>query len=487
MFNQAHQGPNTHHNQPRILYFISRNNGTIVPLVPADELPFNIRLADVPRVMTFDQTCGMQHVGTAPYTGLTFKLEHGTSTMMHRSSSNPDPSHSRSTGFTTNRFRAPDALALQALATPSATGEPMFPLPQRRVSAHELASSWRKAPTSQPVDKTQDVIDAIVSTQSGAETAARIGYQSRTNVIQAPSGNIPDPDKKEYCTYWLRTGECAFTQQGCLYKHEMPATLEKLQELGFRRWPEWWQKVHQQVRLDAGGDRMMTAPAVKPAVWLKHRKASESSSDGDESESGDEQAVQKDEIKNVTKPASGKGTGNDSSCFSNVQQIEGKSRQQSLVGDLISFSAPPDRPSSGASASTSPVSTTATPTSASSSDTTNEAQSTSHKVFVPAGESAEVHIAEAKKPEKTTNRSRNGDLPYDHQLVSMQKKKHNTGLMASKHATTNAGTTGEQAQDTPRGLRPRVPKPRARAARVGGDGGKGTTQESGDKGGQSKI
>jgi len=45
--------------------------------------------------------------------------------------------------------------------------------------------------------------------------------------------------KKIYCPHWLRTGECDFLQQGCIYQHLMPK-LETLNKLGFRTYPRWW-------------------------------------------------------------------------------------------------------------------------------------------------------------------------------------------------------------------------------------------------------
>lgn len=56
-----------------------------------------------------------------------------------------------------------------------------------------------------------------------------------------PSGLEPDESLKEYCTYWIRTGECAYTQQGCKYKHEMPPDRSTLLKIfGTDVWPKWW-------------------------------------------------------------------------------------------------------------------------------------------------------------------------------------------------------------------------------------------------------
>lgn len=56
-----------------------------------------------------------------------------------------------------------------------------------------------------------------------------------------PSGVLPDPRKKVYCTYWIRTGECGYVQQKCKYKHEIP-DIRTLHTIGFREVPRWWKE-----------------------------------------------------------------------------------------------------------------------------------------------------------------------------------------------------------------------------------------------------
>jgi hypothetical protein len=79
-----------------------------------------------------------------------------------------------------------------------------------------------------------------------------------------PSGVEADPSKKEFCTHWIKTGECAFTATGCRYKHEMPEP-QKLRELGFTSQPKWWK--------DKSGIRSLT--------WMQRRANQEND---DESE-----------------------------------------------------------------------------------------------------------------------------------------------------------------------------------------------------------
>jgi len=47
------------------------------------------------------------------------------------------------------------------------------------------------------------------------------------------SGLVPGGQKKKYCSFWIRSGECNYIQQGCLYVHGMPG-LETLRQIGFR-------------------------------------------------------------------------------------------------------------------------------------------------------------------------------------------------------------------------------------------------------------
>ncbi|KAL2140440.1 hypothetical protein VTI28DRAFT_3791 [Corynascus sepedonium] len=48
---------------------------------------------------------------------------------------------------------------------------------------------------------------------------------------------------KIYCDKWVHEGVCAFTQQGCKYKHEMPSDRATQHQLGlFLGYPVWWKR-----------------------------------------------------------------------------------------------------------------------------------------------------------------------------------------------------------------------------------------------------
>ncbi|KAK4463965.1 hypothetical protein QBC42DRAFT_284890 [Cladorrhinum samala] len=78
--------------------------------------------------------------------------------------------------------------------------------------------------------------DAIQSSYNASIPAASL----------APSGQ--QKKIKVYCDKWVHEGVCAFTQQGCKYKHEMPFDRATQHSLGlFHGLPAWWKKAQQEL------------------------------------------------------------------------------------------------------------------------------------------------------------------------------------------------------------------------------------------------
>jgi hypothetical protein len=51
--------------------------------------------------------------------------------------------------------------------------------------------------------------------------------------------------EKVYCDKWVHDGICAFAQQGCKYKHEMPTDVATQRALGlFHGLPAWYKREH---------------------------------------------------------------------------------------------------------------------------------------------------------------------------------------------------------------------------------------------------
>ncbi|TKA30741.1 hypothetical protein B0A50_02461 [Salinomyces thailandicus] len=515
-------------NQPRPLYFLSRNTGVLVPLIPADEIPFNVRLQGVPRVMQFDQTIGMQHVGTAPYTGLTFKVEDDGPQRPITTCQPPSAGHFRSQSNSVNSplkgYLAPDTLARQALATqstpPPTSSNPTTTTTPRHISAHQSSNNWRnpappstatptaRTTTTSDSNPTQSLIDAIISTTSGAAEAARLGYTPKPTATP-PSGAQPDQDRKEFCTYWIRTGECDYMQQGCLYKHEMPDRAG-LERIGFRTVPRWW--------LERGGgsarsggmgvERPVVGSGGRRKDWLKSglRGGSVSgSSEGSSSEEGNEER----------EGSSGsEGRVSELSSAGSTAAVEAKPSTPPLAKSSLSSNAAnktpaparstfPLPPSAATTAATSspeprkptpttdldlidltlplPANTTNTTTTSSlnppstkppkpsTPSTTPASTATGAKVFVPKGESPIPHLAaytaasarkraggtssrRASKATAATSASAAPGGPGQTQLQTQtqvqkpaRQEKRFEGLMASRHAVGDVADSASSA------------------------------------------
>ena len=476
---------------PRIAYFISRTNGSLVPLVPADELPYSIRLQGLPRILRADQTYGMQQVGVLSYTGNLFKLEHEIP--MVRSTSQPQsPTIGRNhTSSPSNQFMPPDALVRQAAANSAGAGvtTEQYTMPKRPMSAHELATTnWRKTPTSATSDKTQEMIDAITGITHGPNGTSKA-------IVLPPSGQIPDQEKKQYCSFWIRYGECDYTQQGCRYKHEMPDA-DTLKAIGVRNTPRWWIEKNQKVRLGGGGkDGLSSGVRAMPSWWpgqggsLALKKSTCNHSDADESESasnysGSQQAVTGVK-ENIVVAKDGTTVKENANSVPSTTPVAAPTPAPALTKtepisesfNLIDLDEPTTLPATTLPATTLPATTP--PVTASSAPSCgrwrvitntetapNNTRSTTtaikptqvEQVFVPAGESPAHHIAQVKqRAERAQRRPRAIHAPsLDKQIQSMQKGKFG-GMMASKHATLKAAGTAPKEEVHPMGCR-RVPR-----------------------------
>ena len=195
----------------------------IVPLVPVDQLPF--QLQGIPRQLTHRQ---ISDGG--------WKLCSETN-------------------------QAPSALLIQA---PTATSFPCHPSPTAK-SRYLAPDHHVRAESQQPrstymatLERPSSLTDTFASIYQ--KDAQRLGYR-----VPHPSGIEPDPSKKEYCTHWIKTGECDWTAIGCKFKHEMPS-IEKLRELGFVRGvPRWWKE--------------KSAVVVRPPTWMQRRLAGNEDAD----------------------------------------------------------------------------------------------------------------------------------------------------------------------------------------------------------------
>ncbi|KAL9006554.1 MAG: hypothetical protein Q9188_000714 [Gyalolechia gomerana] len=125
---------------------------------------------------------------------------------------------------------------------------------------------WRQEVEVEPVDDIQATIDNLVAACPKANGEVKeTSSDENPRAAQAKAGLTPG--KKVYCSHWIRTGECDFIQQGCLYKHEMPDD-DTLKAIGIRSLPAWYVAAHPGKARERGYGRMhgSSSHASKPQL-----------------------------------------------------------------------------------------------------------------------------------------------------------------------------------------------------------------------------
>jgi hypothetical protein len=238
--------------------FITRQNGTMVPLVAVDELPSTISIRGVPRTLSPHDISGMTGVGT-------FNSRHRQYVV-----------DSLNKGF--EAFSMPGERSLMGPSFTTPTSQPLnndvpwgfdrvsiFPAPPKVYGTQEQPLSDPEAPfANMPLSTPEPFAPSTKSDRP-------LFHNLEDLPIRCASG------VKEYCSYWLRHGECDYAQQGCLYRHEVPLDRSTLEKLGLRDIPRWYREKHRLGSYLAGGNTMSsinassnTKPTLMGRNWRSH-------------------------------------------------------------------------------------------------------------------------------------------------------------------------------------------------------------------------
>ncbi|KAG9559568.1 hypothetical protein KCU61_g5316, partial [Aureobasidium melanogenum] len=186
---------------PKLKFFIERNDGSLVPLVPVDELPDDVRLIGVPLSLSAFQANDMLFLGRDSSVG--------------------------------RKFSHAGAMSIKETVAPSLAAMKYTPQPKVAPHNHHVDQHVHTQPLPLPAS-------AFVPTHKPLGLSKSKPLYNEHPL--PPSGIEPDPSKKIYCTYWIQNGQCGFTQQGCMYKHEIPEDKETLESIGLKSVPAWWRK-----------------------------------------------------------------------------------------------------------------------------------------------------------------------------------------------------------------------------------------------------
>ncbi|KAI1380577.1 hypothetical protein F4677DRAFT_461945 [Hypoxylon crocopeplum] len=191
-------------------YCYDRGNGQYTRLIPADMLP---PLKDIPALQ---QSCSGMMVLPLP-----------RALPPNGRSSNTEPVALRNPS---NSPTSPSDTIQSRIDTIVASSPPTPP-------AHHHAAAHAPMPTG--VTGLGPGSSAGASAPVGAGHHGHGSHGVQQNQQQQQSQRRP----KIYCDKWVHEGVCAFTQQGCKYKHEMPFDKVTQHQLGlFHGFPAWWKK-----------------------------------------------------------------------------------------------------------------------------------------------------------------------------------------------------------------------------------------------------
>ena len=240
--------------------FVTRQNGTMVPLVAADELPSTISIRGIPRTLSPHDISGMTGVGT-------FNSRHRQYVVdgLNKGADTPPLPGDRS--LMGSSFATPVNRPLRSDVSLQMKRAPIFPTPPKAYGIHEQPPNTLKTPFANMALNTPEI--------SAADVAANSDLPPFHNLDELPIGRAPGI--KEYCSYWLRHGECDYAQQGCLYRHEMPLDRSTLEKLGLRDIPRWYREKHRLGSYLAGGNTMSginittsAKPNIMERSWRGH-------------------------------------------------------------------------------------------------------------------------------------------------------------------------------------------------------------------------
>jgi len=216
-------------------FFVVRENNTIVPLIAMDELPPTVKIRSVPRTLELGDTQGMVNVGK-------FDARHEKHIVegIHNTLPLPTP--------VINGYQPPTISVVNKNLMDSKFA-PLNYTTNADTSSQQLVST---SPRAYGIDEQPP---SLIDTSIPVPTASPQRDDRRPSLtahVPLPPWHDTNPELrdrkipgvKEYCSYWLRHGECDYAQQGCLYKHEMPVDKPTLLRLGLRDVPRWYRERH---------------------------------------------------------------------------------------------------------------------------------------------------------------------------------------------------------------------------------------------------
>lgn len=248
-------------------YFVTRQNGAMVPLIAMDELPHHVQIKNLSRSLSAWDTAGMTGVGVA-----SSRHEHYVVGGMNNTKpvivELPQPKQPSVETITLPIRPVP------ILAKPKAKSSRDWKGPVRESIMEEGRAYGVEDQAASEVDTPVSQLSLIdfdvpIDSPTPTNTSATTSLGSNTTKVARTHG------KKTHCAYWMRKGECDFAQTGCIYKHEMPTDLAGLHAVGLQDLPKWYRERYGKGSMLVGGGNSKLSHGIHDLNWRRGARAEE--------------------------------------------------------------------------------------------------------------------------------------------------------------------------------------------------------------------
>ena len=235
----SNQAPSSTRLDPKIRYYIYRNNeNTIVPLIPADQLPF--RLKDFPPSLDHKQLAEGGWKFLNETSEIPFPLPLLNPYVQHPNTFKPKKASTKVRNATKEVSESDDSMTdgsdEEELSSEMSSMDKNLAAPTQIEDNPRQPKAARIPARSRPTYvRVQSLTDSMAAIYT--QDARKFGY----NKTMPKRRETVSQEEREYCRRWIKTGECIHTAKGCWYRHEMPSP-EKLKEIGIMRIPQWYRE-----------------------------------------------------------------------------------------------------------------------------------------------------------------------------------------------------------------------------------------------------
>ena len=235
-------------------YFLVRPDKTAVPLIALDELHADYEISGVPGTLKTEEIekWNMARVGDlVDHPNFCYHV-----TFLKKAASDTLPGIQQPSPAISEVLHDMEKVEIEEQKAPSEQGSSSGVTPDQTSSSAMTAGSEDDKVVN---EEAKDVTSSSGNGTSEVSETSSHATQTSTNLRQddvedisrseaKPEGDHPSKTKnaatpgiygkKKFCTYWIRTGNCDYVQEGCKYLHVIPDEETRLR-IGIRDMPRW--------------------------------------------------------------------------------------------------------------------------------------------------------------------------------------------------------------------------------------------------------